>query len=153
MKTAIISISILLLTLLGGYLVIAPSDYIAPQGDYKAVIDDTNAYRHKLSLDSLTPSQKLTNAAQAKADDMCTNNYWSHNLPDGTAWYTFIDKSGYDYTHAGENLAREYTASDVVDAWIASPLHEENLRGDYVSVGIGMSECGGKNFTVAEYAN
>ena len=155
MKTAIISISILLTTLFGGYVAVsnADSDYIAPQGEYKAVIDETNAYRHKLSLDSLKPSKELTNAAQAKATDMCTNNYFEHNLPDGTPWYIFIDKSGYEYTKAGENLSKGYGATDVVNAWIASPKHEANLRGEYTSIGIGMSECGGKNFIVAEYAS
>ncbi len=45
--------------------------------------------------------------------------------------------SGYQYEFAGENLAKNFIFSQaVVDAWMASPSHRENiLRNDYTEVG------------------
>ncbi len=88
----------------------------------------TNQQREKNGLDDLKMNDQLTNAAQAKADDMFAKNYWAHNSPDGTTPWVFIKGAGYDYVYAGENLARGFnSAQDVVDAWMASPDHKANL--------------------------
>ena len=61
-----------------------------------------------------------------KAQDMATLGYFAHVSPDGkTPWY-WIEKVGYDYQYAGENLAINFSDSkDVTNAWMASPLHKE----------------------------
>lgn len=92
----------------------------------------TNEKREKEGLSNLVLNTELSHAASAKASDMFSKNYWAHNAPDGkTPWY-FIKNSGYQYVYAGENLARGFTTSnEVVDAWIASPSHKENLVSPY----------------------
>lgn len=97
-------------------------------------------------------STELSQAAEEKAQNMFAKNYWAHNAPDGTTPWVFIKSAGYEYVYAGENLARGFsTSSDVVDAWMASPSHRENMLSDrYQEVGFAI-ESGklvGENTTV-----
>lgn len=97
----------------------------------------TNNYRTNSGTDALRLNTELSNAAIAKAKDMFADNYWAHVAPDGTTPWSFIVAAGYDYTAAGENLAKGFYASgDVVDAWMASQTHKENLlNSEYKEVG------------------
>lgn len=101
----------------------------------------TNQNRQKEGLVSLSLNNQLSEAALLKAKDMFEKNYWAHNAPEGTTPWVFIKKAGYDYIYAGENLARGFNSSgDVVNAWMASPKHRENLlSGNYNDVGFAIA--------------
>lgn len=91
----------------------------------------TNEKREESGLPPLVLSPELENAAYAKAQDMFDNDYWAHNSPEGTTPWYFIKNAGYNYVYAGENLAKGFTDSrDVVNAWMASPSHKENLLSE-----------------------
>lgn len=100
----------------------------------------TNQKRQSEGFTSLTLNDQLSQAAALKAKDMFTKNYWAHTSPDGTSPWTFFKKVGYDYTYAGENLARGFTSSgSIVDAWMASTSHRENvLSKNYQEVGFAI---------------
>ncbi|WP_022926754.1 CAP domain-containing protein [Patulibacter americanus] len=99
----------------------------------------TNEYRASLGLPGYAVDARVTQAAQAHADDMATRGYYAHSTPEGAAFTTWLDTAGVSWQAAGENIARQNTtARDVVQAWIASPAHEANLRAP--------------NFTQAGYA-
>lgn len=102
----------------------------------------TNQKRAENSVGSLVMNTALASAAQKKADDMFTKNYWAHNGPDGTTPWVFIRGAGYDYLYAGENLARGFTTTqDAIDAWMASPDHRRNmLSKNYQDVGFAVVE-------------
>ncbi|MCX6730882.1 MAG: CAP domain-containing protein [Candidatus Roizmanbacteria bacterium] len=97
----------------------------------------TNEERTKLNLPILQSNSQLTLAAEKKAADMFKKDYWSHFAPDGGSPWDFIKQSGYQYEYAGENLAKNFLYSkNVVDAWMSSPTHKENIiKKDYVEVG------------------
>nr|WP_298659512.1 CAP domain-containing protein [uncultured Flavobacterium sp.] len=97
----------------------------------------SNEERAKLQLEPLKYNKKLSEAAEKKADDMFKKDYWSHYGPSGETPWDFILGAGYQYEFAGENLAKNFLFSDgVVNAWMASPTHKENiLRPDYTDVG------------------
>jgi uncharacterized protein YkwD len=98
----------------------------------------TNTDRGQNSLDTLTVNPLLVQAAQAKADDMASKDYFAHTSPEGlTSWYWF-DQVGYKYTYAGENLAVDYGDSgDVERAWLNSPTHRANIMDShYTQIGI-----------------
>lgn len=97
----------------------------------------TNEKRVQNNLPQLIYSEKLSMAAQQKAKDMFDKNYWSHYSPSGTSPWIFLESQGYKYEFAGENLAKNFLFSDnVVDAWMASPSHKENiLRSEFTEVG------------------
>lgn len=97
----------------------------------------TNVERQKDHLSSLTYNDKLAQAAKAKANDMFAKDYWAHYAPDGKSPWNFMYDVGYQYEYAGENLAKNFLISkDVVDAWMNSPSHRENmLKPEYTEVG------------------
>lgn len=100
----------------------------------------TNQKRQQLGLNPLILNEKLSEAASLKAVDMFAKNYWAHNAPDGTTPWVFIKKENYDYLYAGENLARGFTTSnDVVDGWMGSAKHRENvLSKNYQDIGFAV---------------
>ncbi|MBI3619571.1 hypothetical protein HY214_00260 [Candidatus Roizmanbacteria bacterium] len=97
----------------------------------------TNARRQEAALPPLILNDKLSQAAYLKAQDMFAKNYWAHFAPDGKSPWEFILTTGYQYEYAGENLAKNFLFSQgVVDAWMNSPTHRENMiRRDYTEVG------------------
>lgn len=99
-----------------------------------------NAKRAEAGLGALVLDQRLSRAAALKAQDMFANNYWAHNSPAGKTPWEFVTAAGYRYRVAGENLAKNFSVSSgVVDAWMASPTHRENImRGDYKDIGFAV---------------
>ena len=104
------------------------------------VIKQTNLQRLYLGLPELRISQKLTQAAQAKANYMFSHNFWAHIAPDGTTPWKFILNAGYDYTYAGENLAKDFRdTSHLVRAWMNSPTHRANIISPkYQDIGVAV---------------
>ena len=100
----------------------------------------TNTKRAQTGLPPLVLDQRLSRAAARKAQDMFSGGYWAHNSPDGKTPWEFISQAGYRYRVAGENLAKNFSVSDaVVDAWMASPTHRDNLmRKDYNDIGFAV---------------
>lgn len=116
---------------------------ILPTDQMAAVITSSlvrlaNDDRQDRNLGGLTTDPLLVAAAQAKADDMAKKGYFAHTSPDGrTSWSWFRD-AGYAFSHAGENLAVNFSDSgDVEQAWMNSPTHRANiLNGNFTEVGI-----------------
>lgn len=113
---------------------------------YSISVDDllqiTNADRQQNGLPPLSLNTELTSAAQGKAANMFQDDYWAHFAPDGTSPWDFIKGAGYNYSYAGENLAKGFTSSsDIVQAWMNSPSHRENMLSDkYKDVGFAIQE-------------
>ncbi|MBI4084983.1 MAG: CAP domain-containing protein [Candidatus Liptonbacteria bacterium] len=102
------------------------------------VVDETNTNRGIYSLIPLKPNALLERAALEKVRDMAQKGYFAHTSPDGvTPWY-WLEKAGYDFSYAGENLAVNFIdSSDVVNAWMNSPSHKENiLNGHFTEIGV-----------------
>jgi len=97
----------------------------------------TNEQRQNNGLSPLSLNSALTLAAQRKAENMFSENYWSHYSPDGKTPWDFILGAGYQYEYAGENLAKNFLFSNgVVDAWMNSTTHRDNLlKKEYTEVG------------------
>ena len=125
-----------------------------------AVLADlTNEERESQNLNTLTVNPLLNEAAEMKAQDMATKSYFAHTSPEGkTPWY-WIEKVGYRYQYAGENLAINFSDSkDVTDAWMASPTHKANIvKENYTEIGTGIATgiYQGQNtiFVAQVYAN
>ena len=102
----------------------------------------TNDERNINNASQLTVDPLLTKAANLKAQDMAAKGYFSHTTPEGYSPWYWLDKVGYSYSHAGENLAVNFTDSkDVVDAWMASPGHRANIvKPVYTQIGIATAE-------------
>lgn len=141
---ALLSYSLIMLMVIGLFYFlpqVAPGVLgYASNMNISVLLDGTNDLREKNGLQKLTVNQALTVAAQKKAEHMFDNDYWAHISPDGTAPWDFILSENYDYTFAGENLAKNFNSSDqVVEAWFQSPSHRENLMNEnYEEIGFAV---------------
>ncbi|MBU1000816.1 CAP domain-containing protein [Patescibacteria group bacterium] len=110
--------------------------------DQKKIIELTNIERQKEGLPPVLENDALNKAAALKAQNMLQENYWAHFSPSGKTPWDFMLGSGYKFTFAGENLAKNfYQPDDVVKAWIASPTHRDNLLNPkYEDIGIAVVE-------------
>ncbi len=104
------------------------------------VVAQTNQQRSAVGLSPLQFSGVLSSAAQAKAQDMFSNNYWAHVSPAGKQPWDFIREAGYSYQAAGENLARDFYQTDtMMGAWMASPTHKANIvNTKYSQIGVAV---------------
>ena len=106
------------------------------------IVELTNARRAKNGLPPLSENSALDSAAEAKAANMFEESYWAHFAPSGKTPWDFILGSGYRFSVAGENLAKNFSSSDdVVEAWMNSPTHKENIVNlKYKDVGIAVED-------------
>ena len=106
------------------------------------LISLTNAERAKSGLPALKENPNLNVAAYKKGLNMFEENYWAHFSPSGKSPWDFIIGSGYKFSYAGENLAKNfYTDSDAVTAWMGSPTHKDNiLNSHYQEIGMSIVE-------------
>jgi Cysteine-rich secretory protein family len=106
------------------------------------LVDLTNESRLAINDIPLAVNPLLEKAAEFKAGDMVTKEYFAHISPEGkTPWYWF-DLAGYKYLYAGENLAVNFSDSnDVLQAWMDSPTHRANiLNNHFTEIGISVSK-------------
>jgi uncharacterized protein YkwD len=118
----------------------------------KNIITLTNDQRKSVGAGELYENETLNKAAEDKLRDMFDNDYWDHTGPKGQTAWDFIGLEGYRYLLAGENLARGFEKSnDVVQAWMNSPTHRENLlnsKFQEIGIAIGSGRIKGNKTTV-----
>lgn len=104
------------------------------------VVAKTNEERLAAGLSPLKYSEVLSDAARRKAANMLEENYWAHNSPSGHTPWEWFNAAGYKYTHAGENLAKDFASTDrMIAAWMASPTHRENIvNAKFEDIGIAV---------------
>ena len=97
-----------------------------------------NEYRATNGLAALQVSVALTRAADAHAQDMATQNYFSHDSIDGTTWSARIKKFYAYSTYLAENIAAGNAGGDATfTQWKNSPGHDANMKGtNYRVIGI-----------------
>ena len=112
----------------------------------------TNTEREKAGIGDLQINALLSDAAFLKAQNMFAEQYWAHVSPSGTEPWKWFGDVGYNYSYAGENLAKNYPTSDAtVTAWMNSATHRENLlKKEYVDVGFAVvsGELNGEKTTL-----
>ncbi|MFZ2199428.1 MAG: CAP domain-containing protein [Microgenomates group bacterium] len=104
------------------------------------VVRATNEKRAGAGLKPLSYNERLADAARRKAANMFSENYWAHNSPSGKTPWVWFKEAGYNYVYAGENLAKDFGSTDrMMDAWMASPTHKENIvNPKYSELGIAV---------------
>lgn len=106
------------------------------------IIALTNSSREEVGLPALLVNDKLSEAAEKKAQDMFANQYFDHNSPQGLTPWDFIKSAGYEYKYAGENLAIDFISADGAHrALMDSSSHRENiLNSNYNQIGVAVIE-------------
>ncbi len=104
------------------------------------LLTQTNQQRASNGLPALRLDSRLNTSATLKAQNMFAEDYWAHVSPSGIQpWYWFT-KAGYNYSYAGENLAKDFdTTAGTIDGWMNSPGHRANiLNVNYTDVGFAV---------------
>ena len=108
------------------------------------IIALTNEERTARGLPALAHLSGVDVCAALRAAE--ADQLWSHTRPDGTMFNTIFAECGLAYTYMGENLhTANYarTARQVVDAFMDSPDHRENiLRETFAGIGVGVCRSG-----------
>ena len=118
----------------------APATAVAPAELMSEVITMTNQRRHANGCGQLDVDPELTVASIRQSLYMARTGLFSHVWRDGTTFVARSRAAGYAQP-SGENIAWGYrTADEVMDAWMASPSHRENiLNCGAHSIGTGVA--------------
>ncbi len=101
-----------------------------------------NKERAERKLPPLVAEPRLAAAARAQAADMATHKKMTHDGSDGSTLVDRVKRAGYNYLKVGENVAEgQPTVASVMDAWMNSPHHRENILGDFTEVGVARAEA------------
>jgi uncharacterized protein YkwD len=131
--------------------VVVPVD-LRPQADTdrieRVIHSETNDRRAAHSLVSLSYSDHLSAIALQHSRDMAVRDFFDHTCPDDMEPVDRYRKFGHSVRNYGENIAKIYpgpttsaedAASEVVDEWMESPGHRENILQDqFKREGIGV---------------
>ena len=141
MVIIIASVLIIELFFLTGTLVIGPKLKFTGSVLPAVLMEMTNEERKSGGVETLKPNDILSAAAMEKAADMAEKGYFSHRSPEGLDPWYWLDKAGYEYSYAGENLAVNFNDSkDVVNAWMRSESHKDNImKSSFSDMGIGVA--------------
>lgn len=115
------------------------SEMLSPEG----ILLETNRYRATEGIAALHSNDLLTQAAQAKLDDMFAHQYFAHLSPDGRGPANWAEDQGYEYIVIAENLALGSYEGDpgLVKAWMESPGHRANIMSkQYTEIGIAVRQ-------------
>ncbi len=133
-----------------GLFVLSGSSLSAQAISIQQILDQINLDRAQAGLSALHLDSTLNLAALAKARDMVDHGYFAHTSPQGVEPWHWFRALGYDYTYAGENLAKGFAdPSDLESSLMASPSHRANiLSSNYSEVGLAVVEVNNVNVVV-----
>ncbi len=102
--------------------------------DFDRALADLNAYRASKDLKALVYNDRLNRASEVHSRDIANAGIISHTGTDGSVSGDRIQRQGYYFSIAAENVATgQMNWADVFDGWKKSPGHNENLLRDDVS--------------------
>lgn len=117
--------------------------------DEKEVFDLINKQRTNNGLQALKVDNEVQRVAKIKAEDMVSNNYFSHNSPIYGSPFDMLKSFKISYRTAGENIAANSSNSGAVNSWMNSSGHKANILNsnfNYTGIGVVSSSKYGKIF-------
>jgi uncharacterized protein YkwD len=119
----------------------------------KGVYKLTNEMRRKNALPPLDEERQLRDIARDHSVDMLAKKFFSHVNPDGKSPHErIVSEYPYPLTATGENiwgangsepLDTKLLPRIIVDTWMSSPGHRQNiLSPDFTDIGVGVAAVG-----------
>ncbi|MFZ5439151.1 MAG: CAP domain-containing protein [Myxococcota bacterium] len=120
-------------------------DALAEPSDDKAaraaLLTRINALRLQLGVPAVTPDPALEAVAQAWAERLARENFFSHVAPDGSTLKQRLVEAGYRFTAAGENLGLSSGPLAAHFGIEHSPGHRNNLlEAGHRRLGLGLAK-------------
>lgn len=136
--------------------VVPPSPPSPPASDLvQSLLAAHNKTRAQYGVGPLKLVSSLIRAAQEHSDDQARREKMGHDGSDGSTPFQRMTRAGYRYMSAGENVAMGYkSVAAVMDGWMGSPGHRDNILRAYTEVGFGMTaDSVGRCYWTACFAN
>jgi len=122
-----------------------PAASDALEAEVVALVNDARASGGDCGGEAFGPASplrvenSLRCAARVHSLDMSERGFFDHTNPDGESPFDRMERAGYSYSAAAENIAAGYgTASQVVEGWLGSVGHCRNiLNATYEEIGVG----------------
>jgi uncharacterized protein YkwD len=98
-----------------------------------------NEHRFGMGLPALEWNETIAIECRQHSQDMASTHTLSHD-----GFNERINKIGetISWSWAGENVAYNYSAEDVVNAWLNSPGHKSNIESNSNLTGVGVAYDG-----------
>ena len=126
-----------------------------PTGGLSAnIAPEVNAFRLANGQPALAADARLARAAQAHADSMNANGFFSHTGQDGSSVGDRVKREGYGFCFVAQNIAQgQKGALEALEGWQKSEGHRKNLlsknatqlamaqSGDYWVMVLGKPGC------------
>ena len=107
--------------------------------DEKEVFQLINTQRTNQGLSTLKINEEVQRVARIKAEDMVTNQYFSHQSPIYGSPFDMLNSFKISYRAAGENIAANSSNQGAVTSWMNSSGHRANiLSSNFNETGIGV---------------
>lgn len=113
------------------------------------IFELTNGFRALHGVNALTWNSLLATSAKTHAQDMASNDYFSHTSLSGASAGTRITGAGYDWRAYGENISAGYGMNPFanINGWISSKGHRENmLNSSFKDLGVGVALSSGSSY-------
>lgn len=124
------------------------------QADAVAMLTELNARRVSKGLAQLALDPRLCAIALEHASDMVARAYFDHNTPEGVSPFARMDRAGYTYGYAGENMALDKNPGAAELALWQSPEHRQNiLEVHYLKVGIAAVRASAGEIFVEDFSD
>lgn len=109
------------------------------------ILDEVNTYRTEKGLSELQPVAEISVEAESHSNYMKEQGEISHDNF-GARYTDLVNSIG--AKAVGENVAYGYrTAGSVVNAWLNSDGHRQNIEGNYTHFGVAVvTDANGKNY-------
>lgn len=121
------------------------NQYHAASDEYKKALelqnfDLVNGERVQFGLPTLAYNERVSETARKHSQDMVNNDYFDHNNKQGMSPFDRLDRDGFNYVTAGENLAYGQISSIYAHHGLMNSLgHRKNiLNKDYKELGVGV---------------
>lgn len=129
----------------------------------------TNQHRVVGGLQPLERVSLIDQIARSHSEDMAKRNYFEHNTPEGldptqrgmAAGYDCRKDYGSHYTyglaenihmHTGTWYSAEHLADEIMEGWMRSPGHRQNImEPNYDRIGIGVAIGGGTVYATQNF--
>ena len=112
----------------------------APASPTRAVFDLVNAERAMAGLAPFIADARLDLAAQRHSEDQAAHSTMTHIGSDGSNMGQRIERAGFPWRRAAENVAfGQRTPAEVVAAWMNSAGHRNNILSVNTHLGVGLA--------------
>lgn len=148
-------ISVLLLLMATLIVLTAGSPLLRAQTPEESeILNAVNAARTRRGLAPLHWDKALASAAQAHADLMVQQKTLSHRYPGEPSLATRGARHGALFSTIAENIAMDISPQHIVNQWLKSPPHLENILNPKLdAAGVGLAKRGEYYFGVMDFSD